>query len=400
MKSGFGLTIMACLTLLAACSQKDDQAAAPSGTSTEVGYVTLQSGSVPLTVSLHGRVVASAVAEVRPQVDGIVRQILFTEGGTVAEGDALYQIDDRKFKAAYAAAEAALKKAQAATTSAQTTYDRNEKLSKTEAVSTQTLDDARSDLLQAQASEAAAQADLDTAQIDLDNTKILAPLDGSIGASEVSVGALITSEQTDAMATIRKVDTVYVDLVDSSTNFLRIRDRVEAGKLEQRPNGPLPITLTLDDGKAYEKTGEISFADMVVSQTTGTFTVRAKFDNPDNVLIPGMFVTASVDMGLIPGAFLVPQRAVTRDESGNATVYLVSDDNKAEQRTITTNGTQDNDWIVVDGLTDGDRLIVDGFQKFSAGAAVSPVEVTIDEDGVVEQNGSSDAAGSSGENAQ
>ncbi|TPW27672.1 efflux RND transporter periplasmic adaptor subunit [Martelella alba] len=398
MKTGFGLTLIACLVFLTACNQKEEQAAAPSGNGTEVGYVSLQSTSVPLTVSLHGRVVASAEAEVRPQVDGIVRQILFTEGGTVAEGDALYQIDDRKFKAAYASAEAALKKAQAATASAQSTYDRNEKLSKTEAVSTQTLDDARADLLQAQASEAAAQADLDTAQIDLDNTTILAPLGGSIGASEVSVGALITSEQTDAMATIRKIDTVYVDLVDSSTNFLRIRDRVEAGKLEQRPEGPLPITLTLDDGKTYEKKGEISFADMVVSKTTGTFTMRAKFVNPDNVLIPGMFVTANVDMGLIPGAFLVPQRAVTRDGSGNATVYVVSDDGKAEQRIITTNGTEGNSWIVVDGVENGDRLIVDGFQKFSAGAEVAPVAVTINDDGVVEQDGGSDAAGPSGEN--
>ncbi|PRX08502.1 UNVERIFIED_ORG: membrane fusion protein (multidrug efflux system) [Martelella mediterranea] len=392
MRKPIGFTILAFVCGLSACSSDEDRQAKPAqATPTEVGYVTLEAQSVPLTVDLHGRVIASAIAEVRPQVDGIVRDVLFAEGRNVEQGDALYKIDDRKFQAAYASAEAALKKAQATTNSAQSTYDRNERLAKTEAVSTQTVDDAEAALLQAKADEAAAQADLETAQIDLDNTTIHAPISGVIGVSEVSVGALVTAEQTDALATIRTVDHVYVDLADSSANFLRIRDKVQAGELEHRSDGPPPISLTLEDGNTYSSSGEMSFADMVVSQTTGTFTLRVNFANPDGVLIPGMFVTATVELGVIPDAFLVPQRAVSRDDSGKATVYVISGDGKAERRNVTTSGSLNNDWIVVDGVAEGDRLIVDGFQKFSDGAEVSGVAVTINADGVVEQSIADDA---------
>ncbi|MGV0879734.1 efflux RND transporter periplasmic adaptor subunit [Martelella sp. FLE1502] len=392
MRATVGFLILTLASVLGACSSDEDRQAQPSqATPTEVGYVTLEPQAVPLTADLHGRVIASATAEVRPQVDGIVREVLFAEGRNVEQGDALYKIDDRKFQAAYASAEAALKKAQATTNSAQSTYDRNERLAKTEAVSTQTVDDAEAALLQAKADEAAAQADLETAQIDLDNTTIHAPISGVIGVSEVSVGALVTAEQTDALATIRTVDHVYVDLADSSANFLRIRDKVQAGELEHRSDGPPPISLTLEDGNTYSSSGEMSFADMVVSQTTGTFTLRVNFANPDGVLIPGMFVTATVELGVIPDAFLVPQRAVSRDDSGKATVYVISGDGKAERRNVTTSGSLNNDWIVVDGVAEGDRLIVDGFQKFSDGAEVSGVAVTINADGVVEQSIADDA---------
>lgn len=392
MRANVGFVVVALSLLLGACSPDEDGKAQPSqATATEVGYVTLEPQAVPLTADLHGRVIGSATAEVRPQVDGIVRDVLFAEGRNVEQGDALYKIDDRKFQAAYASAEAALKKAQATTNSAQSTYDRNERLAKTEAVSTQTVDDAEAALLQAKADEAAAQADLETAQIDLDNTTIHAPISGVIGVSEVSVGALVTAEQTDALATIRTVDHVYVDLADSSANFLRIRDKVQAGELEHRSDGPPPISLTLEDGNTYSSSGEMSFADMVVSQTTGTFTLRVNFANPDGVLIPGMFVTATVELGVIPDAFLVPQRAVSRDDSGKATVYVISGDGKAERRNVTTSGSLNNDWIVVDGVSGGDRLIVDGFQKFSDGAEVSGVAVTINADGVVEQSIADDA---------
>ncbi len=373
------------LTFIAACQPSGPSGPPPAGKA-EVGYVTLQPASVPRTMELPGRVVALATAEIRPQVAGIVRKVAFKEGGVVKAGDVLYELDDAKFKAAYAAAAAAVKKAEAATAGAQTAFDRNEKLGESNAVAAQTVDDSRSTLLQAQATEEAARADLETARINLENATIRAPIGGIIGVSTVSVGALVTENQTDALATIRQIDPINVDLVDSSANLLRIRDEVDSGRLGREMDKPAAVTLTLENGKAYGETGTILLTDMVVSETTGTFTLRATFPNSKRVLLPGMFVQASVDLGTLNGAFLVPQRAVTRDDDGIATIYVVSSDNKAEAKRITTVGTSGNNWIVTDGASSGDRLIVDGFQKFSAGAEVVPVEATIDDDGVVEQD--------------
>ncbi|MDF1632822.1 efflux RND transporter periplasmic adaptor subunit [Mycoplana sp. MJR14] len=382
---------LAALLLLVACSPQEGQTP-PAPPKIEVGYVTLKPQSVPRTIDLRGRVVAFATAEVRPQVNGIVRKIAFAEGREVKAGDVLYEIDDAKFKAAFEAAEAALKKAEAVTTGAQTTYDRNRTLLETRAVSTQTLDDSQTALLQAQADQEAAKADLETARINLDYATIRAPIGGVIGVSNVSVGALVTENQTDALATIRQVDPIHVDLVDSSANFLRIREEVRSGRLSRKPGTPMPVTLTLENGTRYDTQGQISLIDMVVGQSTGTFTVRATFPNKGRMLIPGMFVSATVDLGTMAGAFLVPQRAVTRGDDGKATVYLVTAEGKAQQQQVTTSGTAGNDWIVTDGVKDGDRLIVDGFQKISDGSAVTPVEAAIDDDGVVPQDIETQAA--------
>ena len=373
------------LTFIAACQPSGPSGPPPAGKA-EVGYVTLQPTSVPRAMELPGRAVALATAEIRPQVAGIVRKIAFREGGVVNAGDVLYELEDAKFKAAYAAAAAAVKKAEAATAGAQTAFDRNAKLGESNAVAAQTVDDSRSTLLQAKASEEAARADLETARINLENATIRAPIGGIIGVSTVSVGALVTENQTDALATIRQIDPINVDLVDSSANLLRIRDEVDSGRLGREMDKPAAVTLTLENGKAYGETGTISLTEMVVSETTGTFTLRATFPNGKRVLLPGMFVQASVDLGTLNDAFLVPQRAVTRGDDGIATIYVVSADDKAEAKRITTVGTTDNNWIVTDGVSPGDRLIVDGFQKFSAGAEVIPVEATIDDDGVVEQD--------------
>jgi len=378
---------MLLLLTLAACSNENGgQAGSPPSTGpVEVGVISLKSQAVPRSIELPGRVVAYATAEVRPQVDGIIRKVAFKETRAVSQGDVLYELDNRKFQAAVDAASAAVKKAEAATVAAQASYDRTARLAATNAVSAQALDDARSTLLQAKASEEAARADLETAQINLDDTVIKAPIAGTIGVSAVSVGALVTANQTDSLATIRQTDPIYVDLVDSSTNLLRIGEEVKSGRLGRQPGVAAGVALTLDDDKAYSQQGKLTLAEMVVSQTSGTFSLRSTFPNPDRMLIPGMFVRAKVDLGTMPNAFLVPQRAVTRDNSGAATLYVVSSDGKAELRKITTSGSQGNDWIVVDGVADGDRLIVDGFQKISNGTAVKPVEATIDDDGVVEQ---------------
>lgn len=372
-------------TSVIAC-QPEAGPSGPPAQSVEVGYLTLQPTSVPRTIDLPGRVVALATAEIRPQVAGIVRKVAFKEGGSVKAGDVLYELDDAKFKAAYAAAEAAVKKAAAATTGARTAYDRNSSLAASSAVAAQTVDDSRSTLLQAEAAEEAAQADLDTARINLENATIRAPIDGIIGVSAVSVGALVTDSQSDALATIRQIDPINVDLVDSSANLLRLRDDVDSGRMGREFGKPPAVTLTLENGKPYEAAGTISLTESVVSETTGTFSLRATFPNDQRILLPGMFVQAKVDLGELKDVFLVPQRAVTRGDDGVATLYVVSGDSKAEARHVSTVGTVSNSWIVTDGVKAGDRLIVDGFQKFSDGAAVQPVAATIDADGVVKQS--------------
>lgn len=386
MKAIHALVLVVAMSV-SACSS--EQAGAPGGPGApgpiEVGYVVLERTSVPRSADLAGRVVPYATAEVRPQVDGIVREIAFRETRQVEADDILYRLDDRKFQAALAAAKAVVKRTEAATVAAQLAHDRAEQLAASNSVSQSALDDARSTLLQAQADEDAAKADLDAAQINLDNATIRAPIDGIVGVSTVSVGALVTANQSAALVTIRQLDPIYVDLVDSSANLLRIRDLVEAGLLGRSQEAAPAVTLTLENGREYDRAGELKLADIVISETTGTFSIRATFPNPDTVLLPGMFVRAKIDLGATPNAFLIPQRAVSRSSTGEATVYIVSGEGKAALRTITTIGSVGNDWIVVDGVADGDRLIVDGFQKISDGAEVIPVEATIDADGVVRQ---------------
>ena len=384
-----GIGLVAAGLLLAACSDQGGGNTPPGGgvpSAVEVGVVVLKGQSVPRHAQLSGRVVAHATAEIRPQIDGIIESIDFREGRQVKAGDTLFKVRDAKFGAAYAAAAASLSRAEATEQSAQVAFDRNERLQSQSAVSQQSLDEARAALLQAKADVEAAKASLETARIDLDNTVIKAPIAGIIGTASVSVGSLVTQNQTDALATIRQIDPVNVDLVDTSANLLRIRQDVEAGRLGRAGEGAPSVRLTLENGADYKAAGTISLATVNVSESTGTFTLRASFPNPERILLPGMFVRASVDLGTMPNAFLVPQRAVQRSGAGEPVAYVVSADGKVEQRTLSTEGTTGNDWIVTDGLKDGDRLIVDGFQKISAGAAVTPVDVTIDEDGVVKQS--------------
>lgn len=374
--------------VLTACSDQGSGGTPPGGggPAVEVGFVVLKAQSVPRYAQLSGRVVAHATAEIRPQIDGIIESIDFREGRKVAAGDILFKVRDAKFSAAYAAAAASLSRAQATEQSAQATFGRNERLQSQSAVSQQVLDEAKAALLQAKADVESAKASLETARIDLDNTTIKAPIDGIIGTASVSVGSLVTQNQTDALATIRQIDPVNVDLVDTSANLLRIRQDVEAGRLGREGEGAPSVKLTLENGADYATAGTISLATVNVSESTGTFTLRASFPNPERILLPGMFVRASVDLGSMPNAFLVPQRAVQRDGAGEPIAYVVSADNTVAQRTLSTGGTSGNDWIVTDGLKEGDRLIVDGFQKISAGAGVTPVEATIDADGVVKQS--------------
>lgn len=368
--------------------------------SVEVGVVTLKATAAKRTTTLPGRVVALSTAEIRPQVDGIIRKISFREGRKVAEGDILYEIEDGKYRAAHAAAVAALKRAQAVRIGAKTTFDRSQELAKVNAISTQDLDDARSTLMQADADVEAEQAALDTARINLDNTKIRAPISGRIGVSSASLGALATENQSDALTTIRQVDPIYVDLAESSANLLNLREQVESGLIGRSGDGPPSVTLTLENGRPYKEEGKLALAEIVVSESMGTFTMRASFPNPEEMLMPGMFVTATVDLGEIQNAFLAPQRAVQRDASGAPFVYVVSPEGKADRRVLETVGTSGSDWIVTSGLKDGDKVVVDGFSKFSAGAPVKAVDAVIDADGVVRQTVTTDDGAANGGLAQ
>jgi len=351
----------------------------------EVGVVTLKSQSVPFTLELPGRVSASLTAQVRPQVGGIIEAVNFQPGAVVAKGDVLYQVSADTYKAQLASAQASLQRANAAVPTAQATVTRYEALVNTNGgVSQSELDTARGALLQAQADVASAQASVQQAQINLNLASIAAPIAGVIGVSAVDPGALVTANQADALATIRQLDPVIVELVDTSLNLLRIRDRLATGTLSGDRANPPTVTITLEDGTKLDETGNVEQGEPVVSETTGTFTLRATMPNPRRILLPGMFVRATVSVG-DETAFLVPQRAVTRDAAGNATAYFVSSDGKAVSKALTTSRSYDNNWVVTGGVEDGDRVIIDGLQKISGGAPVTPVEVTLDADGVAKQ---------------
>lgn len=375
------------LLALAGCSEPpaNEFSQTRNSAAVEVGVVTLTARPVPLTTELPGRVLASAVAEVRPQVNGIVRQRVFTEGTEVKQGDILYELESASFQAAYAAASAMLQGAQAVAASAQATFNRTERLAASGNVSAQDMDTARMALLQAQANVAAAEAALQTAQINLDNTVIRAEIPGLIGTSSVSVGSLVTANQAAALATIRQIDSIYVDLAHSSADLLRMRAKADAGELGMMAAETQDVQLRLEDGSVYAETGTISLSEVVVSETTGTYSLRATFPNPRRLLMPGMFVRATIGVGLTPEAYLVPQRAVTRNAAGEPTAFFVTADNKAQRRTLVTSGTVGNDWLVIDGVSEGDRVIIDRLQVIEAGMDVLPLAVQLDSDGVVKQ---------------
>jgi len=344
----------------------------------EVGVVTLHPQSVAITGELPGRMTASLTAEVRPQVNGIIQARLFKEGGLVKAGDALYQLDPASYQASYDSAVAALQKAEASVPNAQAKVDRYQGLIKQNAVSKQDLDDANATLAQANADVAAEKAAVETARINLDYTKITAPISGWIDKSSLTPGALVTASQTTVLTTIRTLDPINVDVTESSANLLNWRRAVSEGRIKL--NGPdVNVKLKLENGAIYSHTGKLAFAEANVSQTTGTFTVRAEFPNPDRMLLPGMYVRAIVEQGVAENSFLAPQRAVTRDAKGEATALFVTPEGKVEQRVLTVDRSVGNSWLVGSGAKDGDRVIVEGTQLVRPGQVVTAVEVTIDD---------------------
>ncbi|CAM5761981.1 MexE family multidrug efflux RND transporter periplasmic adaptor subunit [Labrys miyagiensis] len=334
--------------------------------------------SVTITAELPGRTTASLSAEVRPQVGGIIQKRLFQEGGEVREGEALYRIDPASYQAAYDSAIATQQKAEAAVPSAEAKVERYQSLSKQNAVSKQDLDDAVASLAQAKADVASAKASVESARINLDYTTITAPISGRVDKSTLTPGALVTASQDTALTTIRTLDPINVDVTQSSTNLLNLRQAIEAGRIRISGDN-VSVKLKLENGTIYPRGGKLEFAESAVSETTGTFSVRAEFPNPDRLLLPGMYVRALVEEGVAPNSFLVPQRAVTRNTKGEPTALFVDAQSKVEERGLTVGQSIGNNWLVTAGVSDGDRVIVEGSQFVRIGQDVDAVEVVIDD---------------------
>lgn len=364
--------VLSAALLLGACSQ---QAAAPAQRPpTEVGVVTLATQPVHLVTELAGRTTAALTSDVRPQVGGIIRERLFTEGAQVQAGQPLYRIDDASYRAALAQAQATLQNAEAAVTSARLKYERYAELISMDGVSRQDADDAKAAWQQAQANVAQYKAAVQAARINLDYTTVCAPIAGRIGKSAYTPGALVTSGQTDALATIRRLDPIYVDLTQSSAALLRLK--ALRGAQGMKP-GSAQVQLKLEDGSTYAHAGTLKFAEVAVDEATGSVTLRAEFPNPEGTLLPGMYVRAMLDDAVDEQGLLAPQQGITRDPKGNSSALVVGADGKLALRSVVTRRAIDDQWLVGSGLAAGDKLVVQGLNKVKAGEAVKAVEVSL-----------------------
>jgi membrane fusion protein (multidrug efflux system) len=352
---------------LAACAQ-DKPRAAPAAA--EVGVLTLQSRQVALQSELPGRTAAYLVSEVRPQVSGIVKERLFNEGADVKAGQVLYRIDPSSYRASYEQGKADVANAEAAVASSKLKDERYAELLQIQGVSKQDADDAHATYLQAIANVALKKAALQSAQINLGYTQVRAPISGRIGKSTVTAGALVTANQDAALATIRALDPMYVDLTQSSAQLLQLRRLLGTQGMQ---SGTRNVRLKLEDGTEYPQTGALKFQEVSVDEATGSVTLRAQFPNPQGVLLPGMYVRAVLDEAVNNAAVLAPQQAISRDPKGNAMAMVVGSDNKVERRPVVTERALGNDWLVTAGLNPGDRLIVEGLNKVRVGDTVRPV---------------------------
>jgi len=356
------------------CKQADSPDKAKGGKGPpEVGVVAVKQEPVTLTTELTGRISPQMVAEVRPQVGGIIKQRLFEEGGQVKAGEVLYQIDPATYQAAVASAKAALAKAEANTFALRKKAERYRQLVAIDAVSQQDYDDTEAAFKQAEADIESCKAALDMAKINLAYTRVTAPISGVIGRSAVTPGALVTANQAAALATIQQLDPIFVDVTQSSAEILRLKKSFASGELKGGGKGQTQVRLVLEDGSAYPQEGILKFSEVSVEQTTGSVTLRAQFANPDQFLLPGMFVRAIIQEGVREQGMLVPQRGVNRNTSGMATVLVVGSGEVVEQRAIKAERTIGDAWLVIDGLQDGDRVIVEGLQRIRPGAPVKAV---------------------------
>ncbi|MCE0799783.1 efflux RND transporter periplasmic adaptor subunit [Buttiauxella sp. S04-F03] len=360
---------------LTGCNDKgDEKAAMPTP---QVNVFTVKAAPLAVTTELPGRTDAFRVAEVRPQVSGIILKRNFVEGSDIVAGNSLYQIDSATYQAAWNSAQGSLAKAKAAANIAHLTVKRYVPLLGTSYISKQEYDQAVANAQQADAEVKAAQAEVENARINLAYTKVTSPIDGRIGKSNVTEGALVTNGQASSLATVQQLDPIYVDVTQSSTDFMQLKQAVEKGSL-QKANGKTTVQLLMEDGQPYPLNGDLEFSDVTVDQTTGSITLRAVFPNPQHQLLPGMYVRAKIDEGIQPEAILVPQQGVTRNPRGDATVMVVDENNKAVVREVVAPQAIGDKWLVTKGVKPGDKIIVSGLQRVRPGVAVQIVPDSAD----------------------
>lgn len=369
-QSKFFIFITATCIILSGCEKKAPNNQAPI---IEVGVITLQEEPVALQQELSGRVKAKLVSEVRPQISGIITKQLFTEGSFVKEGEILYQIDSATYQASFFQAKASLESAKVDAKNAKIKSQRYEELLKFDGTSKQEAEDAKAVYLQAEALVEEKKANLESAKIDLERTNIKAPISGYISISNVTQGALVSVNQTEALATIRDTNSVYVDLSQSNTQLLALRKLLSQENIKK---GNAEVTLILSDGSFYEHKGELKLQEIAVDESTGSVTLRALFPNEKGILLPGMFVKAIVQGAIDTKAFLLPQQAVSRDSKANPIITLVQEDNSLKKQMVTIERAIGNKWLVTNGINSNDKIVIEGLNKINEKSKVNPVDVS------------------------
>ena len=367
------LSVAVAAATLSGCGESHS-ATPGAATRVEVGVVALATQSLPLSTELSGRTTAYMVAQIRPQVGGLIQKRTFIEGAWVKAGELLYQIDPASYKATYASAKASVARAEATVAAARIKAQRQAELLAIEAASKQDNEDAQTTLQQAEADLASAKAALETAAINLERTRITSPINGRVEASSVTPGALVTASQTTELTTVQQLDPIYVDIPQSSTEVLQLRKELASGMLKADGDSAR-IQIVLEDGSVYPHEGKLQFSGVTVNSGTGTVTLRALVPNPERLLMPGMYVRAKLEKGIDPEALLVPQPGIGRDGAGRATALVVADDGKVEKRSVTVGETVGPNWRVTGGLKVGDKVIVEGSSKVRAGQVVNAVAV-------------------------
>jgi len=370
-KPVYWLLLIGAIGALIGCDKPADTP--PLAAAPDVRVQTIAPTPVTITTELQGRTVAAEIAEIRPQVSGVVQSKLFAEGTKVKAGQPLFQLETETYRSAVAQAQANLKVSQAAVTAVKLNYQRAAPLIKQNHISKQDYDNLHASYLQAAATVEANQAQLNTAQINLRYTTITAPIEGQIGRSNVTVGALVTANQTDSMVTIRKLEPMYVDMAQAGDDYLALRRSLESGAVQ-----PTSVTtsLIMPDGKYYEHKGTLQFTDIAIDESTGSIGLRASYPNPKNYLLPGMYVRTRVNLGQRENGILIPQQAVQRSAKGEASVLLVNDENKTVSQPVVISRSIGNQYLVDEGLTEGQRVIVGGLVGVKTDMSVTPVAVS------------------------
>lgn len=358
--------------ILSGCEEKVSTNNKPTP-AIEVGVISVQEQAIPLQQELSGRVKAKLVSEVRPQISGIITKQLFTEGSFVKQGEILYQIDSATYQATYFQAKASLESAKVTAQNTKIKSQRYEELLKFDGTSKQEAEDAKAVYLQAEALVEEKKANLESAKIDLERTNIKAPISGYISISNVTKGALVSANQTEALATIRDTNSVYVDVSQSNTQILALRKLLSQENIQK---GNTEVSLTLSDGTLYEHKGELQLQEIAVDESTGSVTLRALFPNEKGVLLPGMFVKATIQGAIDNKAFLLPQQAVSRDSKANPIITLVQEDNSVKKQIITIERAIGNKWLVTAGVDNNDKIIIEGLNKINEKSKVNPVDVS------------------------